>query len=165
MQDDPENVNVDEEAPEMENNPDKVDEEHEKKETENPDDDDFQCSKCGLCYSNKANLKRHMMRKHNNQKRKSSGKRRNSSGNPVKTDFQCRHCGKYLSNKYNLKYHIKDNHKDEEEGINHVQIDDLNGDFQILNAKSVFECSDCDKTFENEKVLNIHFKLKHSDLY
>ena len=163
MQDDPENVNVDEEAPEKENNPDKVDEEHEKKETENPDDDDFQCSKCGLCYSNKANLKRHMMRKHNNQKRKSSGKRRNSSGNPVKTDFQCRHCGKYLSNKYNLKYHIKDNHKDEEEGINHVQIDDLNGDFQILNAKSVFECSDCDKTFENEKVLNIHFKLKHSE--
>ena len=102
----------------------------------------YKCDSCGLLYSEKEKLEKHI--------KKICGRK-----------YKCQSCKRTFNSERYLKKHVKIKHDDDNNDEVHEdsKLKNLDED----NGKMKFKCNSCDKSFTFSKRLKNHIKLFHSD--
>ncbi|XP_018394258.1 PREDICTED: zinc finger protein 91 [Cyphomyrmex costatus] len=140
----------------------------------------FECGHCGIRFSQKCNLQRHVVAKHCNEKRHKSNKHLHTGGVSYKCGtcnkefknksalsrrerihngekpFECEHCRIRFSQKGNLRRHIVTKHFNEERykfNNKHLYTDGVS-----------YKCGTCNKKFKNKSALLDHERIHNGEI-
>ena len=107
---------------------------------------EFQCNNCENVYTKRNSALKHFYSSHRDKK------------------FKCDRCSKMFAVNSELSYHLKTCNGIFSEAYSLTKMKGVAyNEILMENGKKVFECSKCEKTYENQESIRQHFHATHGD--